>query len=499
MWTKEGLLELTRSKLLDYRFILVSNREPYVHSYSGGEIECAQPASGLTVALDPIMRACGGTWVAHGSGDADRRMVDANSHVGVPPGEPRFTLRRVWLTKQQETRYYYGLANQGLWPLCHIVFTRPVFKPEDWQAYREVNEAFARAVLEEAGGAPSFVFIQDYHFGLLPRLLKESNPNLIVAQFWHIPWPNAEVFRGFPWKEELLDGLLGNDLLGFHLRQHCLNFLDTVDRTMEAKADRERFEVTRGGRTTSVRPFPISIDFEEQNATAQTPETEQEMARWRRRLGLRDEFVGIGIDRMDYTKGIAERLRALDRFLTRYPDYRERLVFVQVGVPSRTRIRQYKLLEEEIVELVDEINWKWAAGSWRPVIFIERHLERVPLAALHRLAHFAIVSSLHDGMNLVAKEYVGSRFDGDGVLILSDFTGASRELTDAIIVNPFDEEELAEAIRQALEMPEEARRKRMQKMREVVAENNIYRWAGKIISALLKFEFGANGHMDAAA
>jgi trehalose 6-phosphate synthase len=248
-----------------------------------------------------------------------------------------------------------------------------------------------------------------------------------------------------------------------------------------------------------VRPFPISIDFEEQTAIAQSQETEQEMAQWRRRLGLRDEFVGLGIDRIDYTKGIAERLRALDRFLTKYPDYRERLVFVQVGVPSRTRIREYKQLEEEIVELVDEINWKWAAGSWRPVIYIERHLDRVPLAALHRLADFAIVSSLHDGMNLVAKEYVGSRFDEDGVLILSEFAGASRELTDAIIVNPFDEEGLAEAIRQALEMPEEARRKRMQKMRDVVAENNIYRWAGKIVSALLKFEFAANGHVDAAA
>ena len=235
MWTKEGLLELIRDKLHGYQFILVSNREPYIHRYSGDGIECVQPPSGLTIALDPIMRASGGTWIAHGSGDADRRTVDSACHVPVPPDDPCFTLRRVWLSKQQETRYYYGLANQGLWPLCHIVFTRPVFDPEDWHAYREVNETFARAVLEEAGDAPTFVFIQDYHFGLLPRLLKESNPNLIVAQFWHIPWPNPEVFRGFPWKEELLNGMLGNDLLGFHLRIHCQNFLDTVDREMEAK------------------------------------------------------------------------------------------------------------------------------------------------------------------------------------------------------------------------------------------------------------------------
>ena len=498
-WTKDALLELIEAKMRGYRFIVVSNREPYVHQYSGDEVECVKPASGLTTALEPIMRACGGTWIAHGSGDADRSVVDAKDHVKLPPDDPSFTLRRVWLTKEQETRYYYGLSNQGLWPLCHVVFTRPAFAPEDWQSYREVNELFARTILEEAGDAPTFVFIQDYHFALLPRLLKDSNPNLIVAQFWHIPWPNPEIFRDFPWGAELLDGLLGNDLLGFHLRLHCLNFLDTVDRTVEAMADRERFEVTRGGRTTSVRPFPISIDFDEQAATAESPATDQEMKRWRRQLGLRQELIGIGIDRMDYTKGILERLRAVDRFLTKNPAYRSRLVFIQVGVPSRMRIRQYKLLEEEVADVVDELNWKWAVGSWRPVVFIGRNVGRFGMAALHRLANFCMVSALHDGMNLVAKEFVGSRFDGDGVLILSDFAGASRELTDAVLVNPFDEEGMAESIRQALEMPEEARRKRMQKMRAAVAENNIYRWAGKIISALLKFEFAANGQADAAA
>jgi trehalose 6-phosphate synthase len=494
MWTKEGLLELIEARLRDYRFILVSNREPYVHRYSGRQIECVQPASGLAVALDPIMRACGGTWIAHGSGDADRTTVDNNDRVLVPPHDPRFTLRRVWLNRRQEERYYYGLANQGLWPLCHIVFTRPTFRPEDWQTYREVNQLFARAVLEEAGDSPTFVFIQDFHFALLPRMLKERNANLIIAQFWHIPWPNPEVLRGFPWKEELLDGMLGNDLLGFHLRFHCQNFLDTVDRSIEAKVDRERQDITRAGKTTSVRPFPISIDFEEHNAMAQAETTEQEMERWRRALGLHADIVGIGIDRLDYTKGICERLRALDRFLTTYPQYQERLVFVQVGVPSRSRIPEYKSLEKEIEKLVSRINKKyrkWSSRSWRPIIFIKKHFPQHRLTALHRLAHFCVVSSLHDGMNLVAKEYVASRFDEDGVLILSDFAGSSRELTDAIVVNPFSEEEIVEAIRQALEMPLDERKKRMRKMRAVVAENNIYRWAGKIVSTLLKFEFTA--------
>ncbi len=493
MWTREALHDLIQAELQDHRFILVSNREPYIHRYAGKRIECTLPASGLAAALDPIMRACNGVWIANGSGDADRETVDAQDHLAVPPDEPQYTLRRVWLTKDQEDRYYYGMANEGLWPLCHRVFTRPVFDPVAWQSYREVNELFARAVLEEAGNAPTFVFIQDYHLGLLPRLLKAANhSNLIVAQFWHIPWPNPELFRAFPWQEELLDGLLGNDLLGFHLRHYCQNFVDTVDRAIEAKVDSVRFEITHGGKVTVVRPFPISIDFDRHVALAKSSAVERDMARWRRELGVRQEFLGIGIDRIDYIKGIPDRLRALDRFLEKYPAYRERLVFVQVGVPSRIRIRPYKLLDNDIENLVEEINWKWGTGAWRPIIFRKQSLSMSQMMALHRLAHFCIVNSLHDGMNLVAKEFVASRDDDDGVLILSQFTGAAQELTDALLVNPFDVEAGAEAIRQALEMQEEERRRRMQRMRTAVAQNNIYRWAGKVLSALLKFEFAEN-------
>jgi alpha,alpha-trehalose-phosphate synthase [UDP-forming] len=499
MWTREVLQELIEAKLRGYRFILVSNREPYLHRYDSHEIECVQPASGLSTALEPIMRTCGGVWIAHGSGDADRAMVDARNCVSVPPDEPRFTLRRVWLTEQQERLYYDGLANQCLWPLCHIVFTRPAFNPAEWRAYREVNEIFARAVVEEAGDAPALVFIQDYHFALLPRLVKRENPNLIVAQFWHIPWPNPEVFRGFPWKEELLDGMLGSDLLGFHLRFHCQNFLETVDSMLEAKVDRERLEITRGGKTTTIRPFPISIDFEDQVAVAKGPLAQEAMDQWRRELGLHDEYIGIGIDRVDYTKGICERLRALDRFLDRNPSYRGRIVFVQVAAPSRARILLYKRLEEEIRALVEEINRKWSDGAWRAIILIEQCVRRVPLTALYRLADFCIVSSLHDGMNVVAKEYVATRFDETGVLILSDFAGASRELTDAMVVNPFDEDELSNAVLRALQMPQEERTRRMKKMRAVVAENNIYRWAGKIVSALVNLQCAPGANADEAA
>jgi len=488
MWTKDALQDLIQTKLGEHPLILVANREPYLHRHSGGRIECVPPASGMVSALDPILRACGGVWIAHGSGNADRQTADSQGYVRVPPEDPSYTLRRLWLTKEQEAGYYNGLANEGLWPLCSRVFVRPVFDPRHWSIYRQVNEQFAQAVLEEAGDSPAFVFVQDYHFGLVPRLLKD-NANLIVAQFWHIPWPCPEVVETFPWKEELLDGLLGNDLLGFHLRAHCQNFLKTVEHTLEAKVDYERFEITRGGKVTVVRPFPISIDFDEHETVANSPAVEQEMDRWRQQLDLGEELIGIGIDRIDYTKGIPERLRALDRLLEKYPAYRERLIFVQIGVPSRTHIPQYQQLDEEIDGLVEEINWRWSTDSWQPIVYLKQQHGPVQMMALHRLAQFCVVSSLDDGMNLVAKEFVASRGDEDGVLILSRFTGASRELTSAILVNPFAVEEVAEAMHQALEMPEDERRKRMQKMRTAVAENNIYRWAGKLLSALLKFEF----------
>jgi trehalose 6-phosphate synthase len=489
MWNKQALHDLIQDRLQDHKFLVVSNREPYQHRLVDGRIKCVPPASGMVSALEPIMRASNGIWIAHGSGNADGLTVDSEGHVAVPPEDPSYTLRRVWLTQEQENGYYNGLSNAGLWPLCSQVFTRPEFDPSHWPIYRQVNELFAQAVLEEAGDGPAFVFIQDYHFALLPRMIKERNPNLIVAQFWHIPWPNAEVFQVFPWKEELLDGLLGNDLLGFHLRFHCQNFLNTVDRTIEGRVDYERFEATRGGKTTVVRPFPVSIDFDWHTSTAAGPAVDREMERWRQQLKLDDEQVlGIGIDRIDYTKGITERLRALDHFLEGHPEYRQRLVFVQIGVPNRVHVRQYQSVDHEIDTLVEDINRKWSTFAWQPITYLKRWHSQIEMMALHQLADFCLVTSLDDGMNLVAKEFVASRWDEDGVLILSQFTGAARELTNAIVVNPFAMDEVADAILQALDMPAEERRRRMQKLRGVIAENNIYRWAGKILSALLKFE-----------
>src|SRR5579872_1512297 len=491
MWTQAALQDLVGEELRGAKFIVVSNREPYAHTWADGEIHCGQPASGLATALDPLLRACGGVWVAHGSGDADAAVVDHADHVSVPPDDPMYTLRRVWLSKRLEQEYYYGLANEGLWPLCHAAFQRPIFRPQDWESYREANRIFADAVLEEAGDERAFVFIQDYHFGLLPRMLKDRNPNLVVAQFWHIPWPNRETFRVFPWKEELLDGMLGNDLLGFHLRYHCANFLETVDRGLEALVDTEHCNINRRGKVTTVRPFPISIDFDQHSLRARSHDVGFHMRAWRERLGILPNdrrMVGIGIDRMDYTKGIPERLRGFDLFLEQNPQYRGRVVFVQIAVPSRVEIAQYKALSEELDALVTELNAKWSTRDWRPVILFKRHFTQPEMMALHRLSAFCVVSSLHDGMNLVAKEYVASRFDEDGVLILSDFTGSARELPQALLINPFATEEIAKAIFQAVTMRAVERHKRMRKLRRAVADNNIYRWAGRLLSKLFRVE-----------
>ncbi|MBI2918801.1 MAG: trehalose-6-phosphate synthase [Chloroflexi bacterium] len=485
MATKETLQQTVRELLGDRLLVVVSNREPYIHTFSGDTIECQVPPSGLTTALDPVLRACGGTWIAHGSGDADRQTVDGQDRVAVPPDQPRYSLRRVWLSKEQEEGYYYGFANQALWPLCHISYVRPVFEERHWETYRAVNEIFADALAAEIGDQKAFAFIQDYHLALLPQLVKQRLPNVVTAQFWHIPWPNPEVFRICPWKEDILDGLLGNDLLGFHVRYHCNNFLETVN-TIEAKVDYDRYEVTRRGRKSAVRPFPISVDYDEIDATARSQDVKTEMERLRHELGLDDEIVGLGLDRLDYTKGIPERLLAFGRFLNQNPKYRGKVVFIQAGVPSRTHIGEYKRLNDQIDDLVEELNWRYGSGRWKPVIYLRQHLSPTTLMALRRLARFAAVSSLHDGMNLVAKEFVASRFDEDGVLLLSPFTGAARELTDALLVNPYATDHFAQAIRFAIEMPRAERRRRMGRMRRVVQENSIYKWAADIITFLAR-------------
>jgi trehalose 6-phosphate synthase len=421
-------------------------------------------------------------WIGHGSGSADRDVVDEHSRLAVPPEDPRYTLRRVWLTKEEEQGYYYGIANSALWPLCHVAYTRPRFDPQHWEQYRAVNQKFADAVLEEVGSNPGMVFVQDYHFALLPRMLKQARADLVVMHFWHIPWPNREVVRICPWQEELLDGLLGNDLLSFHIQYHCNNFLETVDRALEAKVDTERFSVTRNGSTTLVQPHPISID-PELIASYASADPQAEARQLRKKLGLRGRKVLVGVDRVDYTKGLPERFRAVDRLLTLQPHFKGQFHLVQVGAPSRVHIGEYRQLNEELDALAEEINWRHGCRDWKPIVFLNEHYGSELVYALYRLATACIVSSLHDGMNLVAKEFVAARTDLRGALVLSRFTGAARELNDALLINPYDVDGFAEALAQALTMPEEEQRRRMERMRRQVQDQNIYRWAGQLLSS----------------
>lgn len=489
LWTPNRLKEHMRAELEGKKLFLVSNREPYMHVKEGRGIKCIVPAGGLVTALDPVMRVCDGIWIAHGSGDADREVVDAENKLRVPPEEPAYTLKRVWLTKEEEDGYYYGFSNEGLWPLCHITHTRPTFRLEDWVYYQRVNEKFAEALLEEIAEEESpLVLIHDYHLALLPLLIKEKRPDAKVALFWHIPWPNPESFGICPWQQEILMGMLGADIIGFHIQYHCNNFLDTVDRFLESKINWEQFSVERGGSTTLIKPFPISVDFGNPATDKAAAIAEKELLRENllKEIGLHVEYLGVGVDRLDYTKGIPERFRAIERFLEKYPEFIGKFTFVELGAPSRTHIKRYHELIAEVEEMAEKINWRFQTKEWKPIVFLKAHHGHEIIYRYYKASDICMVTSLHDGMNLVAKEFVASRGDEDGVLILSRFTGASRELSDAIIVNPYDIEGMADAVYSALNMEAFERSERMKRMRALIREYNIYRWAGDLITELAR-------------
>ncbi len=483
-WSPETLRAALSNELSGSEVIVVSNREPYIHNRTEtGEIALQIPASGLVSALEPVVRACGGTWVAHGSGTADRDTVDASDRVPVPPNHPAYTLRRVWLTDEEQDGYYYGAANEGLWPLCHIAFVRPIFRETDWQMYRAVNEKFADAVVAEAKREDPIILIQDYHFALLPRMIRDRLPQATIVTFWHIPWPNAETFGICPWREEIVDGLLGSSILGFHTQAHCNNFMEAVDSYVESRIDREQDSVTYGGEETLIRPYPISIEWPPTALEGQKPVEECRRV-VRERLGLpQDIHIGVGIERFDYTKGIIDRMQAIDALLTEHPEWKGRFSFVQVAAPTRSKLTNYRLLQEEAEALARSINEKHGGDGYEPIKLLVRHHEPDQVFELFRAADLCIVSSLHDGMNLVAKEFVAARDDEQGVLILSAFAGASRELSEAMIVNPYNAHAMGETINRALLMSPNEQRERMRLMRDQVKERNVYRWAGQMLLA----------------
>jgi trehalose 6-phosphate synthase len=483
-WSPKVLQALLDEELPDTQVIVVSNREPYIHNHVGEEVVLQVPASGLVAALEPVMRACGGTWIAHGSGSADRLTVDRNDRIAVPPASPAYSLRRLWLSEEEQNGYYYGLANEGLWPLCHISFVRPSFRESDWRIYQAVNERFAAAIAEEAKGADPIVLVQDYHFALLPRMLRRRLPRATILTFWHIPWPNAETFSICPWKEEIIEGLLGSDVLGFHTQFHCNNLLETVDRFIESRIDRERGSVTLGGHETVVRPYPISIEWPPAALATQQPVAACRKA-VRARLAVGDDVkLAVGVDRFDYTKGVIDRLRGVDELLTRHPEWRGKFVFLQAAAPTRSKLNAYQELQAEAMALAADINARHGDGTFEPVRLVIRHHEPDEVFELFRASDVCVISSLHDGMNLVAKEFVAAREDMDGVLILSELAGAAQELHESLIINPYDEQGFADAVARAIAMPPWERRQRMQALHRRVAGRDVLAWASNILERL---------------
>jgi trehalose-6-phosphate synthase len=519
VWTADRLAVHVRERLGSGRLLVVSNREPYVHVRHGRETQCMVPPSGLVTAIEPILQACDGTWIAHGSGSDDALFVDAHDCLRVPPDEKRYTLRRVWLSPEEEAGYYEGFSNEGLWPLCHIAHTRPIFRSSDWSHYQKVNRRFAEVLFEEMRRISNpVVFVQDYHLALLPQIIKQTRPDVRVAIFWHIPWPNPEAFGICPWQGELLNGLLGADVIGFHLQSHCNNFLATVDRTLEARTDWEHFSIQRNGHRSIVRPYPISVAWNEHD-TSVTPslsvgptaavkeafirlDLSEDSTTWKdaadaattgpsqaassahRELGIEGMRLLLGVDRLDYTKGIVERLLAIEHLLQEHPWYEEQIVFVQIASPSRTRIPSYARLSDQVKENVERINRRFESPRWKPILLIQRQCSHDEVERFYQAADLCLVTSLHDGMNLVAKEYVAARNDCDGVLVLSHLTGAAQELKDALLVNPYDTEQVSEAIHTGLRMNKAERTLRMQRMRQQVKDHNVYRWASTIMTDL---------------
>ncbi len=486
-WTKERLKLFVEDIFKERKIFVISNREPYIHRKVGEEVTFYIPASGMVTALEPIMQACGGMWLAHGSGSADKLVVDDKDMVEVPPSDPKYTLKRVWLSEEEEKGYYYGFSNESIWPLCHIAHTRPVFKKTDWDQYKAVNQKFADALIEEIREEKNpIVLIQDFHFALLPKLIKEERPDAVIGTFWHIPWPNAESFSICPWKKEMLEGMLGADVIGFHIQLHCNNFIDTVGRELEALIAWDKFTITKDNHTTLIKAFPISIDF---NAIVPSHEQQQKEEEEKKQLllnlGIKTQYIGVGVDRLDYTKGILERLKAIELFLTAYPSYVGNFTFVQLAAPSRISVQEYKDYAQKVEKEVEKINNNFKQNEWKPIVYLQEHRGHDFINTLYRAADMCLVTSVHDGMNLVSKEFVASRYDERGVLVLSQFAGSAQELRGALIINPYNGEQTAEAIHRALTMRETEQASRMKRMREMVKNHNVYRWSADFLKTMV--------------
>jgi trehalose 6-phosphate synthase len=483
--TSEGVLaDPIEAALGEGELVVVSNRQPYRHGYDGDDVVVDRPVGGLTAGLDPVMRRTDGTWVAWGDGDADEAVTDENDRVRVPPETDDYTLRRVWLSDDQIEEYYYGYSNRVLWPLCHGFPTTVSYEERYWRTYREVNEIFADAVGERAGEA-SVVWLNDYHLGVAPGLIRpQLGDETAIVTFWHIPWPEPTVFRRCPQRRELLRGLLGNDLVGFHVESYCENFRACAATLDETWVNPRTGEIHHPDGTTTVRALPLGVD---------AAEIERESAdlggeRWREFCADHavdpETRIAVGVDRLDYTKGIPQRIEALERLWERHPEWRGELTYVGKESESRSRIPAYRRLQERVDEAAARVNDRFGTDDWRPVVRVDDRLPPADLRSLYRHGDLALVSALRDGMNLVAQEYVAAQTDDDGALLLSEFAGAHEVLgEEALTINPHDRAEVAARIRRALEMGAAERRTRMRALRERVADHRLDAWLGDLFAA----------------
>jgi trehalose 6-phosphate synthase len=485
-WTASRLKEFVKEYLKDQKIFAVSNREPYVHNKIKNEILVSVPASGMVTAIEPVMEACGGVWLAQATGNADKETVDKDDKIQVPPEDPKYTLKRIWLTEKENKGFYVGFSNEALWPLCHNVHNRPIFRKEDWQEYRRVNGKFAQSLLQEIRKVKNpLILVQDFHFAILPQMIKKSRPDAKIGLFWHVPWPTAESFKVCPWHKEILEGMLGADIIGFHTQQYCNNFMGTVSREIESIVDLEQFSITFKNHLSHIRPFPISVAFTSEKDKKENLKKGEELLK---NLGVKAEYLGLGVDRLDYTKGILERFKALESFFKTHPNYKEKLIFLQISPPSREEVEKYRQFNEEVTKQAETLNEKLGQNGWKPIILVKKNLSHEDLNLLYRQADFCLVTPLHDGMNLVAKEFVAARNDESGVLVLSQFVGAAKDLRGAIIINPYSAEQTATGISEALNMPLTQQHSRMKKMRQTLKNYNVYRWSAEFMKAVASLD-----------
>ena len=481
-WTEERLKEFVKASLKNQKIFLLFKGEPYTHKKGKDGIYCFSQAGGVLTALEPLMEACGGMWIAHGNGDADKETVDENDTIQVPPDNPKYTLKRIWLTEKEEQGYNKGYSAEGLYPLCLNTYTRPIFREEDWVEYKRVNGKFAKVLLGEIKNVEKpIIIVNEYHLTLAPQMVKASRPDARIGIFWHTPWPSAEAFNICPQRKKILEGMLGADIIGFHTQQFCNNFIDTIGKNVEAIVDFDKFSITRDEHASYIRPFPIGVAFTEEKKSDDSGMLGRKILD---RFKIKTKYLGLGVDRLDYVKGIPERFKGIEYFLDAHPEYRGQFTFFQIASPCRSSIEQYLQYKDIVSQEAERINEKFKTEDWQPIVLEMVQYSHQDINSLYKLANVCVVTSLHDGMNLVAKEYTAERDDELGALVLSQFTGAAYDLKGALIINPYSTKEIADAIYKGITMSPLEQTRRMKTMRNSVKNYNIYRWAGELLKAV---------------